>query len=105
MKQFFILVVLLLTFPTGAPAQETYDVILRNGAILDGTGAKGRRADIAVRNGFIYRIGDLRGVRATVEVDVTGLIVAPGFINLHSHADPAGVRLHPPGGARLAARP
>jgi N-acyl-D-aspartate/D-glutamate deacylase len=73
-------------------AQENYDVILRNGMILNGTGAKGLRADIAVRNGFIHRIGDLRGVRARVELDVSGLIVAPGFINLHSHATPAGVR-------------
>src|SRR5262245_25021563 len=92
MKQFFTFVVLLFIFSPGPLVQETYDVILRNGTILDGTGAKGWRADIAVRDGFIHRIGDLRGLRATVALDVTGLIVAPGFINLHSHADPAGGR-------------
>jgi hypothetical protein len=76
-----------------APAQsETYDVILRNGTIVDGTGAKGYRADIAVRNGFIYRIGDLSGAKAVVDLHVDGLVVAPGFLNIHSHASLKGVR-------------
>jgi N-acyl-D-aspartate/D-glutamate deacylase len=88
----FLLIALLLPRPAALSAVETYDVILRGGTILDGTGARGYRADIAVRGGVIHRIGDLRGVRATVELDVTGLIVAPGFINLHSHATPVGVR-------------
>lgn len=88
----FLLIALLLPRPVALSAAETYDIILRNGTILDGTGAKGYRADIAVRNGFIARIGNLRDVRATVELDVSGLVVAPGFINLHSHATATGVR-------------
>lgn len=92
MKHFFLLVVLLFGSSPRSLAQETYDVILRNGTVIDGTGAKGRRADIAVRDGRIYRIGDLRGLRAAVELDVTGLVVAPGFINLHSHAEAGAVR-------------
>ncbi len=68
-----------------------YDVILRNGMIIDGTGAKGYRGDVGVRGGFIYKIGDLRGAKAAVDLDVKGLIVAPGFINLHSHATREGV--------------
>lgn len=79
-------------FSVFASASESYDVILRNGTVIDGTGAKGYRADIVVRNGFIHRIGNLRGVTATVELDVSGLVVAPGFINLHSHATSIGVR-------------
>lgn len=78
--------------PTAQGAAENYDIILRNGLILDGTGARGYRADIAVRNGFIYRIGNLRDSQAAAELDVSGLVVAPGFINLHSHATFAGVK-------------
>jgi N-acyl-D-amino-acid deacylase len=86
-------VTLLVLIRGAALAQSgNYDVILRNGTIVDGTGAKGYRADVAVRNGFIYRIGDLKGARAALDLDVTGLVVAPGFLNIHSHATPAGVR-------------
>lgn len=93
MKQRTTLLLLLLLWPRpfGWAAPTTYDVILRNGTIVDGTGAKRYRADIAIRNGFIQRIGNLRDSRATIELDVNGLVVAPGFINLHSHATPAGV--------------
>jgi N-acyl-D-aspartate/D-glutamate deacylase len=69
-----------------------YDVILRHGTIVDGTGGTPFRGDVAVRNGFIYRIGELSAEKAAVDLDVTGLVVAPGFVNLHSHASPAGVR-------------
>ena len=87
-----LLLISLLLAPRAVPgATENYDVILRNGRIVDGTGAKSYGADIAVRNGFIYRIGNLRNSRASVELDVSGLVVAPGFINLHSHASRQGV--------------
>jgi N-acyl-D-amino-acid deacylase len=78
----------------GAAAAQSgpYDVILRHGNILDGTGAKSYRADVAIRNGFIARIGDLGRAKAAVDLDVTGLTVAPGFLNIHSHATPLGVR-------------
>ena len=94
MKQISIFMLIALLLPqTGVTgATESYDVILRNGLIVDGTGAPGYRADIAVRNGFIHRIGNLRDSKATVEVDVSGLVIAPGLINLHSHATPAGVK-------------
>jgi N-acyl-D-amino-acid deacylase len=76
-----------------ALAQSENDgVILRHGTIVDGTGAKPSRGDIWVRNGFIYRIGDLSAEKAAVDLDVTGLVVTPGFVNLHSHATPTGVR-------------
>lgn len=88
----FVLIGLLLLPPTTRSAVESYDVILRNGLIVDGTGAPGYRADLAVKNGFIQRIGQLRDSQATIELDVRGLVVAPGFINLHSHATFAGVK-------------
>ena len=88
-----ILSVLLLVFLLWAPqgAKEKYDVILRNGTIVDGTGAAGYRADLGIRGGFIARIGDLRNAEGAIELEARGLIVAPGFINLHSHAMPGAV--------------
>jgi N-acyl-D-amino-acid deacylase len=87
-----LLLISLLLLPKAVTgATENYDVILRNGIIIDGTNARRYRADLAVRNGFIYRIGNLRDSKATVELDVSGLVVAPGFINLHSHASRQGI--------------
>ncbi len=68
-----------------------YDVIFRNGTVVDGTGAPRYLADVAVADGAIARVGDLRGERATVDIDATGLFVTPGFINIHSHAEPEGL--------------
>ncbi len=65
----------------------TYDLILRHGTIVDGTGLPRYAGDIAIAGHRIARIGDLSAAHATVELDVRGLMVAPGFINLHSHAD------------------
>jgi N-acyl-D-aspartate/D-glutamate deacylase len=67
-------------------AQGGYDVIIRNGRVLDGTGNPWYRADVALRGGRIAAIGDLAGARAAREVDAAGLYVAPGFIDVHTHA-------------------
>ncbi len=91
-RRAFLLILVLLRPPCVLGATELYDVILRNGLVIDGTGGRGYRADIAVRNGFIHRIGGLGDSKATIELEVSGLVVAPGFINLHSHATFAGVR-------------
>ncbi len=88
----FFLIAVLVIQSSVLSATENYDVILRNGTIVDGTGGRSYRADIAVRNGFIHRIGNLRDSKAAVDLDVRGLVVAPGFINLHSHATLSGVR-------------
>jgi N-acyl-D-amino-acid deacylase len=73
-----------------APAAR-YDVIIRHGTVLDGSGAPRYRADVAIAGGSIARVGDLAGARAEVEIDATGLFVTPGFINIHSHATPDGL--------------
>lgn len=72
-----------------APAPElTLDLILRHGTILDGTGGARFQADVGISRGDIARVGDLSGATAPADLDVTGLFVAPGFINIHSHASP-----------------
>ena len=63
-----------------------YDLILRHGTIVDGTGLPRYQGDLAIAGGSIARMGRLNGEHAPVDIDVTGLFVAPGFINIHSHA-------------------
>ncbi len=76
---------------TAQPAPERYDVIVRNGTVLDGAGTPRYRADVAIAGGSIARVGTLGEARAEVEIDATGLYVAPGFVNIHSHATPDGL--------------
>jgi N-acyl-D-amino-acid deacylase len=66
-----------------------YDALIRGGAILDGSGAPARRADIGVENGWITAIGDLHRQTAGLEIDAVGLTVTPGFIDTHTHSDAA----------------
>lgn len=60
----------------------TYDLLIRNGRIIDGSGMPGYRGDIAVKDGKIAAIGKLNGP-ATRVVDAGGKVVAPGFIDNH----------------------
>lgn len=62
------------------------DLVIRNGAIHDGAGSPPVRADLAVADGRVSRIGQVTAVGAD-EIDATGLSVAPGFIDIHSHSD------------------
>jgi len=63
-------------------AQSSYDLLLRGGRVVDGTGAPWFAADVAVRDGRIAAVGRLDGARAKRVVDATGLVIAPGFIDL-----------------------
>lgn len=65
----------------------SYDVILRNASVLDGTGKPAFRADVAIQGERLARIGSLGLAKATREIDARGLTVAPGFIDVHAHDD------------------
>jgi N-acyl-D-aspartate/D-glutamate deacylase len=65
----------------------SHDLIIRNGTVLDGTGAEGRRVDVAIDGDRITAIGDLAAAEATREIDAAGLTVTPGFVDLHTHLD------------------
>jgi N-acyl-D-aspartate/D-glutamate deacylase len=63
-----------------------YDLIIRGGTVVDGSGAEAFVADVGVKNGLIEEIGKLSGT-ASREIDAKGLLVTPGFIDVHTHYD------------------
>ena len=63
-----------------------FDVVIRNGLVVDGTGNPGRTADVAIRDGRIVAIGEVSG-NGNHEIDAEGLVVAPGFVDVHTHFD------------------
>lgn len=84
-------VLLLALLASPGAGQSPFDVILRHGTVFDGAGLKPYQADVGIRNGYIAQIGDLSRQQGKIDLDVTGLFVAPGFINIHSHATPAAL--------------
>jgi N-acyl-D-amino-acid deacylase len=64
-----------------------YDLLLRGGRVVDGSGSPGFDADVAVQDGRIASIGQLDDAEADRVIDVAGKVVAPGFIDIHSHCD------------------
>jgi N-acyl-D-aspartate/D-glutamate deacylase len=64
-----------------------YDVIIRGGDVIDGTGAARRRADVGIDGGRVTAIGDLSASEATQVIDAAGRVVTPGFIDVHTHID------------------
>ncbi len=69
------------------PGRKSYDIIIRNGTLFDGTLADPVEADLAISGGRIAAMGRGLGSDARVVIDARGLAVAPGFIDIHSHAD------------------
>ena len=83
MRYFWILTFLISATINGQNA----DILIKNGKILDGTGNSWFYGDLAIQNGKIAAIGKLANWTATKSIDVTGLMVTPGFIDVHTHIE------------------
>lgn len=73
------------------------DIVIRNGTVIDGTGAPARRADVAIRDGVIVAVGQVDEA-GEQEINATGMLVTPGFVDIHTHYDGQAVwdeRLQP----------
>ena len=80
-------VLALLIMGTGCgPAPEPYDVVIRGGTVIDGTGDPPRAADVAIRGDRIVAVGEVDG-EGTLTIDAAGRYVTPGFIDSHSHSE------------------
>jgi N-acyl-D-amino-acid deacylase len=81
------LVLALFSLPSVAFAQvPTYDLLIRGGRVVDGTGNPAFHADVAFKDGRVIEVGRIDG-NAKLEIDAKGLILSPGFIDVHTHAE------------------
>lgn len=67
---------------------EHFDIVIKGGSVLDGSGSPAVKTDIGIREGKIVSIKNLSDAQATQTIDATGLTVSPGFIDLHAHIEP-----------------
>jgi N-acyl-D-amino-acid deacylase len=74
------------TAPAPSSRAPDYDVVIRGGRVIDGTGAAAVTGDVAIRDGRVAGIGKIAG-RGRTEIDAHGKVVAPGFIDVHTHAE------------------
>jgi N-acyl-D-amino-acid deacylase len=84
MKNYLLLICLLISQILDA---QNADYILRNGKVIDGTGNHWQIKDVAISNNKIVAIGHLNNWKANKEINATGLIIAPGFIDVHTHIE------------------
>jgi N-acyl-D-aspartate/D-glutamate deacylase len=90
LRQFVTSVVACLVLaPAASLGQQPYDVIIRGGRLLDGTGNPWYYADVAITADRIAAVGDLSTAQARRVIDARGFYVSPGFIDVHSHAGPS----------------
>lgn len=68
-------------------AQDSYDILIEAGKIVDGTGNPWYYGDVGIQNGWIVKIGDLGKAGARKRLDADNRVVAPGFVDIHTHTD------------------
>ncbi|MDO9549306.1 MAG: D-aminoacylase [Candidatus Marinimicrobia bacterium] len=71
----------------GCHPRNRFDLIIRNGLLIDGLGNPAQRMDVGIRNSKIIALGDLSKTTADRVIDANGLIISPGFIDIHTHTD------------------
>src|SRR5262245_13210859 len=70
-------------------AAQDFDILIRNGLIVDGTGSPGFHGDLALKGGKVAAMGKLGNKTAGRTIDAKGLVVSPGFVDMHNHSDTA----------------
>ncbi len=91
MRFMTVLAVVLSAAVAGGPRSQAqpakFDIVLTGGLVVDGTGTPPRRADVGIKGGRVEAIGKIAAGDGADRIDATGLVVAPGFIDVHTHAD------------------
>src|SRR6266478_3029021 len=80
----FIFALTLSAFQLEGEDSTPFDVVIKNGAVYDGSGGEAQHVDLAIRGDRVAGLGDFKTAKAKTIVDATGLAVAPGFINMLS---------------------
>src|SRR5215203_3296370 len=88
-RRILIAVLLTVAVGSGGLAQGSrFDLLIRNGHVIDGNGNPWIRADVGITGDRIQAVGNLTTATAAKTIDAAGLVVTPGFIDVHSHAGP-----------------
>lgn len=88
MKHLRLFIVTIAILALGCSEKQTYDIVIKNGLVYDGSGAEPVKTDVGIIGSKIVRISNLSSAKGKITIDAKGLAVAPGFIDMHAHLDP-----------------
>lgn len=80
--------ILVILFADGCASPQTFDILIKSGTVIDGSGGDSFMADVGIKADTIAALGDLSGATGKTIIDAHGMVVSPGFIDLHTHLDP-----------------